>query len=143
MKKFLYVLAALIITAAGTCNSTGSQGYIIQVSLGSWYSPDYSADQIISRIDTVSSLIPVNKVVIGWSLDKEIYRKVGTYLHSKDIKMLLWLPVFAETEDMCENSAAVDIWGDVPANYDLAAGEGFRFNCPSDLQNSTNVIAIY
>lgn len=143
MKKFLYVLAALIMTAACTCNSTGSQGYIIQVSLGSWDSPDYSADQIISRIDTVSSLIPVEKVIIGWSLDKEIYRKVGTYLHSNDIKMLLWLPVFAETEDMCENSAAVDIWGDVPANYDLAAGEGFRFNCPSDLQNSANVIAIY
>jgi len=31
----------------------------------------------------------------------------------------------------------------VPSNYDLAAGEGFRFNCPSDPQNAANVVAIY
>lgn len=54
-------------------------------------------------------MIPVSKVIIGWSIDKEIYREVGEYLHSKDIRMLLWFPVFAETEEMCGNSAAVDI----------------------------------
>jgi hypothetical protein len=85
----------------------------------------------------------VEKVIIGWSLDKDIYKEVGTYLHSKGIKMLLWMPVFAETEEMCENSPAVDLWGNIPANYDLAAGEGFRFNCPSDPRNAANVIAIY
>jgi glucose-1-phosphatase len=118
-------------------------GNIIQVSLGGWHSPDYTAEQIISRIDTVSQLIPVKKVIIGWSQDKESYRQVGAYLHNKGIRMLLWLPVFAETEDVCENSPAVDLWGKVPANYDLAAGEGFRFNCPSDPKNTANVVAIY
>jgi hypothetical protein len=57
--------------------------------------------------------------------------------------MLLWLPVFAETEEVCENVPAVDLWGNIPANYDLAAGEGFRFNCPSDPRNRANVVAIY
>jgi hypothetical protein len=88
-------------------------------------------------------MIPVAKVIIGWSLDKEIYCEVGDYLHSKNIKMLLWLPVFAETEEMCENSPAVDLWNRVPANYDLAAGEGFRFNCPSDPQNADNIVSLY
>jgi hypothetical protein len=37
----------------------------------------------------------------------------------------------------------VDLWGQVPANYDLAAGEGFRFNCPSDPKNAANVVGIY
>ena len=118
-------------------------GYIVQVSLGGWQKPDYTAEEIIGRIDSVSQLIPVQKVIIGWSLDKEIYRQVGDYLHAKDIRMLLWLPVFAETEEMCENSPAVDLWGQVPANYDLAAGEGFRFNCPTDPQNLANVVALY
>ena len=68
---------------------------------------------------------------------------MGEYLHGKDIQMLLWLPVFAETEEMCENTPAVDLWGNIPANYDLAAGEGFRFNCPSDPQNAANVVDIY
>ena len=142
MKKFGIILALLLAVCACQDKPAGP-GYIVQVSLGGWHSPDYTAEQIIGRIDTVSNLIPVQKVIIGWSLDKDIYRQVGDWLHSRDIKMLLWLPVFAETEEMCDNSPAVDLWGNVPANYDLAAGEGFRFNCPSDPGNAANVIAIY
>ena len=66
------------------------------------------------------------RVIIGWSQDKDLYRQVGQYLHDRNIHMLLWLPVFAETEEVCENSPAVDLCGKVPANYDPAAGEGFR-----------------
>ena len=142
MKKLFSILLILMVLVACGAKET-KPGYIVQVSLGGWHSPDYSAQQIIGRIDTVSNLIPVEKVIIGWSLDKDIYKEVGTYLHSKGIKMLLWMPVFAETEEMCENSPAVDLWGNIPANYDLAAGEGFRFNCPSDPWNAANVIAIY
>lgn len=143
MKRIAYLLLAALLIAACNTESAKEPEYIAQVSLGGWHSPDYTAEQIIGRIDTVSSMIPVTKVIIGWSLDKNIYKEVGTYLYSKNIKMLLWLPVFAETEEMCENSAALDIWGNVPSNYDLAAGEGFRFNCPSDPQNIANVVAIY
>jgi hypothetical protein len=88
-------------------------------------------------------MIPVSKVIIGWRLDKDIYCEVGEHLHANGIKMLLWLPVFAETEEMCENSPAVDLWNRIPANYDLAAGEGFRFNCPSDPQNAANIVNLY
>ena len=142
MKKFVILLGLLALCACQG-KPEAEPGYIVQVSLGGWHSPDYSAVQIIDRIDTVSSLIPVEKVIIGWSLDKDIYREVGAHLHAKGIKMLLWLPVFAETEEMCENSPAVDLWGVIPANYDLAAGEVFRFNCPSDPQNAANVVGIY
>lgn len=143
MKKIIFILMGLLALVACRNKSAHEPAYIVQVSLGGWHTPDYTAGQIIGRLDTVSRLIPVKKVIIGWSLDKEIYRQVGAYLHRKDIKMLLWLPVFAETEEMCENSPAVDLWGDIPANYDLAAGEGFRFNCPSDSRNAANVLAIY
>lgn len=68
--------------------------YIVQVSIGHWKAPTFSAEQIIARLDTVSRLIPIEKVIIGWSLDKEVYRKVGAYLHQNNIHMLLWLPVF-------------------------------------------------
>ena len=142
MKKLSLILFALLALAA--CQKKADKpGYVVQVSLGGWNSPDYTAEQVISRIGEVDALIPVEKVIIGWSLDTEIYKAVGEYLHAKDIKMLLWLPVFAETEEMCENTAAVDLDGEIPANYDLAAGEGFRFNCPSHPENAANVVAIY
>ena len=144
MKKIACLIMGLMTLLA--CQEQKQQqeaGYIVQVLLGGWESPDYTAEQIIGRIDTVSQMIPVQKVIIGWSQDKEIYRKVGEYLHTRNIRMLLWLPVFAETEEVCENSPAVDLWGQLPASYDQAAGEGFRFNCPSDPQNIANVVAIY
>ncbi len=142
MKKLLILMLGLLALAA--CQSRQDEpAYIVQVSLGGWHTPDYTAGQIIGRIDSVRQMIPVRKVIIGWSLDKSIYRQVGDYLHENDIQMLLWLPVFAETEEVCDNTPAVDLWGQVPANYDLAAGEGFRFNCPSDPFNAARVVAIY
>ena len=143
MKRLLHTLLLAVIITSCQVNKVNEPQYIVQVSLGGWNNPDYTASQIIGRIDTVSSMIPVSKVIIGWSLDKDIYLEVGDYLHSKNIKMLLWLPVFAETEEMCENSPALDLWNRIPANYDLAAGEGFRFNCPSDPHNAENIVSLY
>ena len=134
---------ALLVLAACQGKRPQDASYIVQVSLGGWNTPDYSADEIIGRLDSVSRMIPVSKVIIGWSKDKEIYRQVGAFLEKKGIEMLLWLPVFAETEEVCNNVPAVDLWGSTPANYDLTAGEGFRFNCPSNPQNAANIIGIY
>ena len=76
MKKLVsFLLLTCALVACGT--KQAQPGYIVQVSLGGWHSPDYSARQIIGRIDTVSTLIPVEKVIIGWSVDKEIYKEVG------------------------------------------------------------------
>ena len=143
MKRSFLSLCALLALAACRNNAPAEPGYVVQVSLGGWHHADYTADQIIDRIDAVAAKIPVEKVIIGWTVDKDIYARVGEHLHAKGISMFLWLPVFAETEEMCENTLAVDLHGEVPANYDLAAGEGFRFNCPSHPENAVNVVAIY
>jgi hypothetical protein len=142
MKRIFSILLGGLLLAACQ-NKPAEPGYIVQVSLGGWNHADYTADQIITRLDEVAAKIPVRKVIIGWSLDKDIYRQVGEYLHAREIEMFLWLPVFAETEEMCDNAPAVDLDGEIPANYDLAAGEGFRFNCPSRPETVANVVAIY
>ena len=143
MKRIVAWLLCLLALGACSAKQVAQPAYIVQVSLGGWHSPDYTAGQIISRLDTVSRLIPVKNVIIGWSTDKEIYRHVGAYLHEKGMGMYLWLPVFAETEEVCDNAPAEDLWGQVPANYDLAAGEGFRFNCPSNPENAARVVSLY
>ena len=143
MRKLSYILLSLLALASCHPKPAAQPGYIVQVSLGGWNAPAYTAEQIVSRIDSVSSLIPVEKVIIGWSLTPEIYRRVGEHLHAKGIRMLFWLPVFAETEEVCESTPAVDLWGRMPANFDLTEGEGFRFNCPSDPQNAAGILAVY
>lgn len=142
MKKLAILILGLLALAA--CRQEPeTPAYVVQVSLGSWYAPQYTAEEIITRLDVVRDMIPVQKVIIGWSLDKETYRQVGEYLHAKGIQMFFWLPVFAETEDVCENTPAVDLWGNIPANYDLAEGEGFRFSCPSDAENTSRILDVY
>ena len=57
------------IAACQEKSNTADPKYIVQVSLGGWHKPDYTAEQIIGRLDTVSNIIPVEKVIIGRSLD--------------------------------------------------------------------------
>ena len=66
MKRVFLLLSGLLLLAACRSNAPAEQqpGYIVQVSLGGWNSPDYTADRIVSRIDSVSSLINVEKVII-------------------------------------------------------------------------------
>ena len=141
MRSFILALTTLALIA---CTSRQPEpAYIVQVSMGGWNQPDYTARQIIERLDTVTTAIKVKDVIMGWSIRKDIYQEVGDYLHGKGIGMYLWLPVFAETEEVCANTPSVDIWGQEPANFDLTAGEGFRFNCPSNPENAARVVAIY
>lgn len=132
MKRLVFLAALLLAFACGKEKETD---YIVQVSLGGWNSPDYAAEQVISRLDTVCQLIPVGKVIIGWSLDKDIYRQVGTYLHGKGIQMLLWLPVFAEVGMLSEPDEAADIFGNRIPSPVQDDGADFLFCCPSSGRN--------
>ena len=139
-------ILVLLLSLLSACSGKAPErepGFIVQVSLGGWHHPDYPAEKIIDRLEAVGNKIPIEKVIIGWSLDDETYLKIGKYLHSKGIQMLLWLPVFAETEEVCDNRTALDLWGNVPSDFQLTQGEGFRFNCPSSKQNVANIIALY
>jgi hypothetical protein len=76
MRKLAFMLIGLLGLAA--CRpQTSKPGYIVQVSLGSWNKADYSVEQVISRIDTVSALTPRRKVIIGWSQDKSYLSNPG------------------------------------------------------------------
>ena len=144
MKRFITSLSAFLLWAFVACNNqSGKPSYIVQVSLGGWEKADYHLERIVTRVGQVDDVIPVGKVIVGWTPDRELYRHLGAYLRARHMKMYLWLPVFAETEDVCDNVPAVDLWGRIPDNYDLTAGEGFRFNCPSDPKNTENILALY
>lgn len=114
--------------------------YIVQVSMGSFTQQDYSADEVIARLEEVTQMIPLEKVLIGWSLDETTYRQVGEYLHSKGIQMILYLPVYAETEAITSARKAVDLWGNIPSLYSKG---GFCFTCPTDSNTYLDIISTY
>ena len=52
MRRILYFVACLLLAAA--CQSKPQEaGFIVQVSLGGWHSPDYTAERVMSGIGEV------------------------------------------------------------------------------------------
>lgn len=146
MRIHKLMICLLICAAAVSCNGRKdpeTPGYIVQVSMGEWDEQFYPTEDIIARIDEVCSIIHLEKVLVGWVTDPEPYRQIGEYLHGKGIQMLLYLPVFAETEGAFENIPAVDIWGEAPTRYIIPGGGGFKFNCPTVQSNIDNLIGFY
>ena len=109
--------------------------FIVQIYTGSWYAPHDRAEDIVRRLRGIASLLPVDKVIIGWNTDPSVYREVGAFLHKAGIRMLLWLPVFAETGNAAETDKALDLYGNPVATPDGQAGETFVFDCPSSHRN--------
>lgn len=146
MKKIaVSVLIALLACMFVSCNGSKGKnpGYIVQVSIGDWHECHYDPDDVIARIEEVSNIIPIEKVMVGWCLDNEPYRKIGAYLKKKGIQFILYLPVYSEIEDMFEARQAVDLWGNLPPEELMSEVSGFRFNCPTDQATYSSITDIF
>ena len=117
--------------------------YIGQIFTGGWNNLNYTAEEIIDRLEKVTAIIPLEKVIIGWNTNSEIYRTVGSWLHKHGIRMLLWMPVFSETGELKEADEALDLFGKKTGNLALQEGENFTFYCPSSERNIQNISDIY
>ncbi|MCR5004371.1 MAG: putative glycoside hydrolase [Clostridiales bacterium] len=117
--------------------------YILQIFTGPWQESHPAPEEIIRKIESVSARIPVESVIIGWNTDASLYQKVGAFLHSAGIRMLLWLPVFSEISDIAEPETAVDLFGDQIVAPIHQEGEDFLFCCPSSSHNLQAVKNIY
>ena len=117
--------------------------YIIQIFTGGWHQKNYTAEAIIQRLESVITFLPVKSVIIGWNTDADLYRKVGSFLHGKGIRMLLWLPVFSETGDLFPDEPALDLLAEPVGSFALQEGESFAFCCPSSSVNLQNVFSVY
>ena len=117
--------------------------YILQIFAGTWHAAHDKPEEMIRKIEDVSSRIPVEKVIIGWNTDPDAYRKLGTSLHEKGIQMVLWLPVFTEIGDVAETDPAVDLFGKPIVTPAEQEGRAFVFSCPSSPRNIQAVKDVY
>lgn len=109
---------------------------ILQVFTGFHRESNDPPEEVIRKIAEFSSRMDVDKVIIGWSTDPSVYRKVGEYLHRCGIKMLLWLPVFSGIPKNIQPDPAKDVFGNpVPAPALEEDIGSFHFVCPSSRRN--------
>ena len=117
--------------------------YTLQIHTGGWNTPHDRPEDVLRRIEEISSRIPVEQVIIGWNTDRSLYTEIGERLHQSGIRMLLWLPVFSEISEITETDAAVDIFGKPMMIPSAPEGEGFVFACPSSRRNLRNAEEVY
>lgn len=117
--------------------------YILQICTGAWNASNYAADKITERIEAISSKIPVDRVIIGWSTDAALYREVGSFLRERGIRMLLWLPCFSEISEIARPDETRDIFGNEIVTPLSQPGEDFVFCCPSSSHNIRIVESLY
>jgi len=142
MKKILLGISFIAMMLC-SCKQQDSPKIILQICTGGWFNKNYTSEQIIERLETVTDMVQVEKVIIGWNLEQEQYLKVGEYLHSKGIEMIFWMPVFSEIGHLETAVESVDLWGNKVIPFNLQEGEDFTFYCPSNPINTEAVKAIY
>jgi hypothetical protein len=117
--------------------------YTVQIFTGGWKNCLYQSKDIIYKLRDISKLIDIDKVIIGWNINKKLYEEIGQYLSSQGIEMYLWLPTFSEIGELGRTEAAIDLMGKKTENFALQEGETFEFYCPTSEANKVLLYSIY
>lgn len=116
---------------------------VLQIFTGGFNSNYITFDRIEEKLNYVLNKIDVEKVIIGWSTNKELYFKTIELCRKYKIKVYLWLPVFSEIGLLKESELLVDKNLNSIKNYSLSEDENFEFYCPNNEVNIQNVFDVY
>ncbi len=110
-----------------------SHQYTLQLHTGTFTKANYNVAQIQTKCDDLLAHIRGKDIIIGWNTDKESNRQLIDYFHTKGLRVLLWLPVLANNDELC----------DIKKSECCDGHSGKDFGCPSHLQNAHEVISLY
>lgn len=120
-----------------------SHSYTLQLHTGSFTKATYSITEIKEKCDHILAGLTVKDVILGWNTDQTLNKALVTYFHDLGMRVLLWLPVLAETEELAD-IVKMKPFGKTEGNAVKAtSNERFSFACPCDLSNVHEVIRIY
>lgn len=116
---------------------------ILQIFTGGFKNNITDYEKIIEKINMLIDKININKIIIGWSMDLDMYIKLKEFLHEKNIEIFLWLPVFSEIGELKSAKTVVSWDNNQVKNYSLQEGENFEFYCPSSYENIEILKKVY
>lgn len=116
---------------------------IIQIFSGGFKENNVKYDEIEKKLNPLLEKIKISKVIMGWSLDKDIYLKTKELLNKYNVEYYLWIPVFSEIGLLKPANLLVDFNGKEIKSYSLQEGENFEFYCPNDPLNIKSFIEVY
>ena len=117
--------------------------YNLQVLNGCFNNRIADAGAIIQRLAYCFDYLDVSSVIMGWGIDTRAYEQVGEYTHAHGKKFFLWLPVFAELEEVADAELIVDYRGKSACGVSVQKGENFLFGCPRSQVNHRLPLQIF
>ncbi len=117
---------------------------VLQVNTGSLTHIAADGKTIVQKLSRCLDLLEVDKVIYGWSPDREVNETLVNFLGECGIEKYLWLPIFCEIHDPQTADAFVSVSGKGnQAIDDLCQGESFDFVCQSSEKNIRRAIDFY
>jgi len=116
---------------------------VLQIFSGEFNGEAATFEDIRQKLEPIVSQIPVTKVIMGMSVNPDLYSRVCDYLVKNNIEFYFWLPVFAELDALKKGYPLIDYHGKDKGDYSLVEREDFTFYCPNHPQNVSNVLQVF
>lgn len=117
--------------------------YTLQLHTGSFVHQMHTFDEIKEKAERIIKQIKISDIILGWNTDENLNKQLVSYFHEKGIRVLLWLPVLSETEQLKNTAMITTVSGTQGERVRVIEHESFSFSCPSSQQNINHVINIY
>lgn len=116
---------------------------VLQIFTGGYKEEPPCFEDIKETLLPLLDQIPVEKIIMGWSVQAEVYRRTIELAGEYGTKVYLWLPVFSETGLLKPVQRLLDDEGFEVKSYQLKEGENFEFYCPNESVNLKSFMEIY
>lgn len=116
---------------------------VLQIFTGGFIGDSIEFDDLKHKLLLMINNLKVDKVIMGWCLNKDLYIETQKLLRKHNIELYLWLPVFSEIGLLYESISLKDYKGFDMKAYNLQEGENFEFYCPSKSKNIFNFYDVY
>lgn len=103
---------------------------LIQIYTGGVSGRNISIQQISQKLKELEDY-RIDGIIVGWSLDQQIYRWLRTYTRKKGIELYLWFQVLAEFKSLGDFTNVTDMDGKTLRSAVFDGDEEFSFYCPS------------
>ncbi|MCC0684269.1 hypothetical protein KGF42_05295 [Clostridioides sp. ZZV15-6383] len=116
---------------------------IVQIFTGGFKTKEIKFNDIKCKLLELLDCIDIEKVIMGWNVDEELYVGTKKLLNKYNVELYLWLPCFSEIGLLEKSNLLVDYTGKEVKGYTLQEDENFEFYCPNNKKNIENIKKVY
>lgn len=115
---------------------------LIQIYTGGVSGRNISTQQIAQKLESLENS-GTDGIIVGWSLEQEIYRWLRAYTKERGIELYLWFQVLAEFKSLGDFTAVRTLNGKTLQSTVFDGDEEFSFYCPSHPDTHKSLVHIY